>query len=52
MADLQLYVRQEHAERDAAALGRQVLDAAVDADDVPDAAGRDDDAPTDREVLW
>jgi hypothetical protein len=26
VADLQLYVRQEHAERDAAALGRQVLD--------------------------
>ena len=26
VADLQLYVRQEHAERDAAALGRRVLD--------------------------
>ncbi|WP_076258650.1 acyl-CoA dehydrogenase [Intrasporangium flavum] len=28
VADLRLYVRQEHAERDAAALGRSVLDAA------------------------
>jgi hypothetical protein len=26
VADLQLYVRQEHAERDAAELGRHVLD--------------------------
>ena len=26
VADLQLYLRQEHAERDEAALGRQVLD--------------------------
>jgi len=27
VADLQLYLRQEHAERDAAALGRHLLDA-------------------------
>ena len=31
VADLRLYVRQEHAERDAAALGRSLLDAAEEA---------------------
>lgn len=38
VADLQLYVRQEHAERDAAQLGRHLLD--------------HDTASTDTEVLW
>ncbi len=47
VADLQLYVRQHHAERDAAALGRAVLDVEAwpDSDGPTDLVGADPDAP-------